>query len=99
LIYSYPRKQEDVGSKPLFSRRLAFAHCVFFRFKVSLEATPPNADDVIMIRSPMNKTSSVTFKLTNIAKRAAPFKAYFTPESDSEFTVIPKTGLLSKHGQ
>jgi len=29
--------------------------------------TPPNADDVIMIRSPMNKTSSVTFKLTNIA--------------------------------
>jgi len=69
------------------------------RFKVSLEATPPNADDVINIRSLMNKTSSVTFKLTNIAKRSAPYEAYFTPESDSEFTVMPKSGLLSKHGQ
>ena len=27
-----------------------------FRFKVSLEATQPDVDDTIMLRSPMNKT-------------------------------------------
>ena len=67
----------------------------FIRFKVSLEATPPDVDDIILIRSPMNTTSSVTFRLTNISKRrAAMFKAYFTPESDSEFTVQPQKGEL-----
>ena len=62
------------------------------RFKISLEALPPNPDDIITIRSPMNKTTSVTFKLTNIERKSAWFDAYFTPESDSEFTVMPKNG-------
>ena len=40
----------------------------------------------------MNKTTSVTFRLTNIERKSAAFKAFFTPESDSEFTVLPKEG-------
>ena len=40
----------------------------FIRFKVSLESLPPNPDDIINIKSPMNKTSSVTFRLTNIER-------------------------------
>ena len=71
-----------------------------WKFKISLEATQPDVDDLIIIRSPMNKTTSVSFKLTNISKkRMALFKSFFTPESDSEFTVIPKEGELAKHGQ
>lgn len=47
----------------------------------------------------MNKTSSVSFRLTNVSKRrSAPFKAYFTPESDSEFSIQPTEGELEKHG-
>ena len=70
------------------------------RFKVSLEATPPDVDDVIVIRSPMNKTSSVSFRLTNISKKvSADFWAYFTPESDSEFTVLPEEGTLLRYGR
>ena len=42
----------------------------------------------------------MTFKLTNISKRvSAEFKAYFSPESDSEFTISPEEGLLAKHGR
>jgi hypothetical protein len=41
----------------------------------------------------------MTFKLTNISKRvSAEFKAYFSPESDSEFTISPEEGILAKHG-
>jgi hypothetical protein len=36
-----------------------------WRFKLNLEATEPDEDDVIVIYSPLNRTSSVSFKLTN----------------------------------
>ena len=46
---------------------------LYNRFKISVEALPPIPDDYILIRSPMNKTSSVTFKLTNIERKSAQF--------------------------
>ncbi len=64
------------------------------RFKLHLESTPPDPVDTIYITSPLNKTTSVSFRLANVTKKAADFTATFTPESDSEFTVLPKSGLL-----
>ena len=52
-----------------------------------------------MIESPLNKTTSVAFKLTNRSKTFAPFNAYFKSESDSEFLVSPKTGMLEPFGK
>jgi hypothetical protein len=49
--------------------------------------------------SPLNRTSSVSFKLTNKAKSYAAFVANFTPDSDAEFSVMPKQGDLEPYGR
>ena len=61
-----------------------------WKYKIQLEATEPDEDDVILISSPLNKTTSVQFKLTNKTKSFARFTASFSPDSDAEFSVIPK---------
>ena len=63
-----------------------------------LEATVPKEDDQIVIQSPLNRTTSVSFKLTNQKKQYASFTATFTPDSDPEFTVMPKAGKLERQG-
>ncbi|CAD8117028.1 unnamed protein product [Paramecium sonneborni] len=70
-----------------------------WKYKIVLEATQPDEDDVIIISSPLNKTTSVSFKLTNKTKGYAKFYAGFTPESDAEFSVIPKIGDLEPYGR
>lgn len=59
----------------------------------------PEPDDTITISSPLNVTSQVQFKLNlnniGLAKYSREFKAEFTPESATEFTVSPKLGNLS----
>ena len=52
-----------------------------WRYKVCLEATEPEPDDIIEIESNLLVTSTVTFKLTNSDKSQAPFKAKFTSDS------------------
>ena len=69
-----------------------------WRFKLYLEAIEPKEDDIICINSSLNKTTSVSFKLTNILKFSAPFEANFSSESDPEFTVLPKKGQLEQYG-
>lgn len=64
-----------------------------------LEAMEPEVDDVIVIQSPLQKTSSVSFKLTNHMRTFAEFNAYFTADSAAEFVVYPKTGLLEPYGK
>ena len=61
---------------------------------MQLEATEPEVDDVIVIESNINRTSSVSFKLTNQFNSYAPFEAFFTPDSSHEFSVFPTTGTL-----
>jgi len=61
-----------------------------------MEATFPDPDDTIMITSAIHKSSSVSFKLNNYTKVPADFIAGFAPESDIEFTVTPKAGVLEK---
>ena len=52
-----------------------------WRYKVLLEGTDPEVDDIIEIESNLMVTSSVSFKMTNTEKVAAPFKAKFTSDS------------------
>jgi len=70
-----------------------------WKYKLYLESTMPDPDDTITITSAINKTSSVAFKLTNYNKQIAEFTSGFTSESDSEFTVLPKNGLLEPYGK
>ena len=63
------------------------------------EALDPEPDDSILIQSPLHKTSSVSFKLTNHMRAFAEFTAFFTPDSAPEFVVYPKTGLLEPYGK
>jgi hypothetical protein len=45
----------------------------------------------------MNKTASVSFKMTNQFDEEAPFRAYFAMDSAAEFTVQPVTGTLGAY--
>lgn len=72
---------------------------LFYRYRINFEATEPECDDIINIYAPLNKTSSVSFKLVNRYKNSTPFNAYFTPESDPEFSIMPKNGDLDGLGK
>lgn len=63
------------------------------------ESLEPEVDDVIIIQSPLHKTSSVSFKLTNHMKTYAEFQAHFTADSAVEFACHPKQGLLEPYGK
>jgi hypothetical protein len=39
-----------------------------WKFRIMLEASNPKEDDQIVIQSPLNRTTSVSFKLTNQKK-------------------------------
>ena len=70
-----------------------------WKFNLVFESTDPEVDDVIIIQSPLHKTSSVSFKLTNHMRTFAEFNSFFTPDSAAEFVVYPKTGLLEPYGK
>ena len=56
-------------------------------------------DDVIIIQSPLHKTSNVSFKLTNYLRSYVEFQAFFTADSAAEFVVYPKSGMLEPYGK
>ena len=70
-----------------------------WKFNMIFEAIDPEVDDIIVIQSPLQKTSSVSFKLTNHLKAFAEFSAFFTADSAAEFIVYPKSGLLEPYGR
>ena len=70
-----------------------------WKFNAIFEALEPEMDDIITIQSPLHKTSSVSFKLTNHMKAFAEFTAHFTADSAAEFVVHPKQGLLEPYGK
>lgn len=70
-----------------------------WKFNVVFESLEPEVDDVIVIQSPLHKTSSVSFKLNNHLKSFAEFTAFFTADSAAEFVVYPKNGLLEPYGK
>jgi len=70
-----------------------------WKFNAIFEASEPEADDVIIINSPLQKTSSVSFKLTNYLRSYAEFQAFFTADSAAEFVIYPKSGMLEPYGK
>lgn len=70
-----------------------------WKFNVVVEASEPMVDDIITIQSPLQKCSTVSFRLTNHMKQAAEFTASFTEGSATEFTVTPKQGQLEPYGK
>lgn len=70
-----------------------------WKFNVIFEATEPMVDDIIMIHSPLHKTSSVSFHLTNHIKQFSEFQAFFTEGSAPQFSVQPKQGNLEPYGK
>lgn len=56
-------------------------------------------DDIIVMESEINKVNKVSFRLTNRFEEFAQFKAYFTPQSNNEFTVEPLVGMLEPFGK
>jgi len=70
-----------------------------WRFGAVFEATDPEVDDIIEIKSPLHKTSSVSFRLSNHTRTHAEFQAFFTHDSATEFSVYPKTGVLEPFGK
>lgn len=70
-----------------------------WKFNAIFEALEPEVDDVILIQSPLHKTSSVSFKLTNHLRQFAEYHAFFTSDSAPEFVVYPKSGMLEPYGK
>ena len=70
-----------------------------WRYFLEIAANEPEEDDLINISSSLLKTASVCFKLTNKTKHFAAFVANYTPESDSEFTIFPRSGTLESYGR
>jgi len=52
-----------------------------WRYRIILEGTEPEPDDIIDIESNLLVTSTISFKMTNTDKSVAPFKAKFTSDS------------------
>jgi hypothetical protein len=65
-----------------------------WRFPVQLDASPPEADDTIVIEAAVNVVETVSFQLYNVLPEARPFIAYFSPDSPQEFNVTPTRGVL-----
>lgn len=65
-----------------------------------IESTDPDDDDVINVFSPLNVTTTgnfsnlASFKLYNKNNHPDDFVAYFTADSDPEFSITPKNGEL-----
>jgi hypothetical protein len=68
-------------------------------YNIILEATEPDPDDIIYIKSSLGKQSFVAFKLQNIFTKDAKFIAYFSHDSSSEFSVTPREGTLDQSGR
>uniref|UniRef100_UPI0037E78C74 cilia and flagella-associated protein 47-like n=1 Tax=Semicossyphus pulcher TaxID=241346 RepID=UPI0037E78C74 len=73
-----------------------------WEFPITLVATEPHVDDVILIEATeLGKTSAVGFRLTSTTRcvSSEPFTAAFLPgSSSSEFTVTPASGVLPPVG-
>lgn len=68
------------------------------RFRVFIESTQPEPDHTVTIESSLNQASQAVLKLnlnhTGLSKFSREYRAEFTPDSATEFTVSPKQGLI-----
>lgn len=69
-----------------------------WRFRMDLNADASEADDTIHLVSTLNKTSSVSFHLTNRTAEDAIFTSLVLPETQKTFKVSPMQGILHPYG-
>lgn len=87
LLHDKDYLEFEFSYKPLKPSKFSFDFVVKkaegpkWRYKLMLEATEPEPDDVIHFESALLVTSSVSFKLTNWQKSEAEFIAKFTYDS------------------
>ena len=66
-----------------------------WKYKMLFEASEPDFFDTLIVRSKINVRKAITFRLFNYDKKnSSSYNAYFTNESDPEFMVSPKKGIL-----
>ena len=70
-----------------------------WRIKMEIEATEPEADDLIKMVAPVGGTDVVSFKLSNRFLGYSNFQAYFSAKSSPHFSVGPASGILAPYGQ
>lgn len=68
-------------------------------FDIILEATDSDPDDILYIKSSLNKISEFNFSLNNVFTKVVDFIAYFSHDSSAEFSVTPKEGKLNQSGK
>lgn len=69
-----------------------------WRLTLDLEATDPEADDVVRLVAPVGGADKVTFRLSNRFLGYSHFQAYFSVKSSSHFRVSPVSGVLAPFG-
>ena len=68
-------------------------------FSLILESKDPDVESVIKIKSSINKRATYIFYLNNLFSKCSEFKAYFTEDSSTEFSVKPSEGVLEAYGK
>lgn len=68
-------------------------------FNLLLEALEPDPEDNLIVKSSLGKTSTFSFRLNNLFTRPANFITFFTHDSSSEFSILPKEGILEANGK
>jgi hypothetical protein len=58
-----------------------------WRYRLSVEGTDPDPDDIIDIESNLLVTSTISFKMTNTDKNSASFRAKFTSDSGTFISI------------
>jgi len=69
-----------------------------WRAKLDLDATEPEADDIIRLVAPVGGSDKVSFKLNNRFLGHSSFQAYYSAKSSQHFAVTPATGVLAPYG-
>lgn len=60
-----------------------------WKFNMIINVLEPEVDDTIHIYSKVNEIATVNFKFNNIDNESLPFSAFFTCDSDLEFSISP----------
>lgn len=72
---------------------------VKFQIMCLIKVDPPSIDDTIVIRTEeIKETGIASFRLTNVSREPAPFKAYFE-KNQNELDVETSQGVLEPYGK
>lgn len=102
LIHDKDYLEFEFTYKPLKPGKFTFDFVVKkaegpkWRYRIALEATEPDPDDIVEFESALLVTSSVSFRLTNWQKSEAEFHAKFTSDSGTRRLMQPTSSRWSR---